>query len=235
MKHLWILVVGFGMALAARAEEKSAKQIYLSVRELSFRGELSELVDSEKGWKTGDPEFDAILRSLFDFPDPAMDLTEGSSGRAFDTLEAFANALAAPPKSSPGDSRKGRLIRQTGALTDRQMQVALRRLNQSKGVELLNLPSVMVRSGQAGITQTEARRFGIVATLDDDKGAIALDLFLPETGKAFENAGAANLQPTLRTRIPDRYYVVVAEKNPDGANRLIFIQAQSMDPAGTPN
>mgnify|MGYP003378557998 CR=1 FL=1 len=63
------------MALAVRAEEKSAKQIYLSVCELSFRGELSELVDSEKGWKTGDPEFDAILRSLFDFPDPAMDLS----------------------------------------------------------------------------------------------------------------------------------------------------------------
>jgi len=235
MKHLWILVVGLGMAMAVRAEEKSAKQIYLTVRELSFRGELSDLVDSETGWKTGVPEFDAILRSLLDFPDPVMDPADSSSGRAFETFEAFANALAAPLEPSPEDARKGRRIRQTGTLTDSQMQVALRRLNQSKGVDLLTMPSVMVRSGQAAITQSEARRFGIVGTLEEEGGAIALDLFIPEKGKAFETAGAANPRPTIRTRIPDKDYLVVAEKNPDGANRLIFIQAQSMDPAGTSN
>lgn len=235
MKHPWILVVVLGMAMAVGAGEKSSKQIYLTVRELSFRGEFSDLVDSETGWKTGDPQFDAILRSFFDFPDPVIDQTDGSSGRAFDTFEAFANALAASPKSLLGNAPKGRQIRQTGIITDPQIQVVLRRLNQSKGVDLLTLPSVMVRSGQAAITQSEARRFGIVATLDAEGGVIALDLFIPEKGKAFETAGAASLRPTIRTRIPDKDYAVVAEKNSDGENRLIFIQAQSMDPAGTSN
>ena len=39
---------------------------------------------------------------------------------------------------------------------------------------------------------------------------------------------------TVSTSIKDGQIVVIAEKNPDGKNRLLFVQAQLMDPEGIP-
>ncbi len=208
---------------------KVEKQIYVSVREAGFQGELSEWMKKHSGWTPGDPEIEAKLLGLFEFPDG----DQAGQGYSFGSYESFKEELARPPKSME-EGRAKRRVRMAGALTDSEFQMLVRWLSQMKEIEFHSLPSVMARSRQPVITQAEQRRYGVVPVLGADEFTLDLDLFLPEHGKALWDGNSPVLKPTVSATVWDGITVVVAEKNPDGRNRLVFVTAQLMDPAGMP-
>lgn len=209
-------------------------QIYLSVRELRFQGELSEFLKDAKGWRPseGASELDQLIAGLFEFPALSSHHHGDSRSFVFDSYDSFREELARPPKSST-EIASERKIRRTGTLSERQFQELIRRLSQMKGIDFLSLPSVMARSQQPAFLTSGVCRIGIIPVLGEEE-IINLDLFIPERGKALFEPGETSLNPTIRTRVRDSEFVVVAEKNSEGENRLIFIQGQLMDPAGMP-
>jgi hypothetical protein len=83
----------------------------------------------------------------------------------------------------------------------------------------------MTFSGQPALSRLGHRRCGATAVLSADNSQVELDLYLPETGEALLEKDAI-LRPTIRTTIPTGHTAVVAVKRPDGANRLVLVQAQ---------
>lgn len=205
------------------------KQIYVSVREARFRGELADLLKSANSESL--PGGAGLAEDIGRF----FDLSKAEEGppSTFDSRESFRAELARPPKPIE-ELREEKRIRMTGVTTDPQFQVMVRLLAQVRGVDLESLPSVMVRSGQPGMTRKEGLRYGFVAVLGADGFTIDLELFLPEEGKAFYDPETTEFEPTASVTIWDGQTVVVAEKNPDGRNRLVFVTARLMDPAGIP-
>jgi len=205
-------------------------QIYVTIHELKFRGDLSALLKpDEANAESGSSEVDGKIAALFRFPNPPHP-KEAGHRLYFDSYDSFRAELTRPPKPMEEERR----IRKTGTLTDEEFQVTIERLAQFHESELQSLPSVMARSGQPVITLVEDRRYGIVPVLAPGETGIDLDLFLPEHGKALFQEGETTLKPTIRTRVEDQSHVVVAEKTANGEHRLIFVRAQLMDPAGQP-
>ncbi len=207
---------------------KVQRQIYVTIREASFQGELSE-------WVRGDDGFPFIapgtgMTGLFGF---IPVLREVPLSRALDSYDSFREELARPPKSMEELGTK-RDIGQTATLTDPQFQVLIRRLSRAEGIDILPLPSVMVRSGQPALVEAPMKRYGVIPVLGEDETTIKLDLFLPEHGKALFATGETALCPTTRTSVEDGGTVVIAERNASGENRLVFVTAQLLDSAGMP-
>lgn len=205
-------------------------EIYLTVRELTYSGDMNAMLEELAG--KSDDLFSKTIRSLFQFPDHAESATKFRQTSTFDSYASFHEELSHPLKS-PEVLRRERRIRVSGSLTDPQFQVFIRSLSHVRGIDLLSLPSVMARSGTPVITRSEKRRFGIIPVLSSEKGRIELDLFIPTESEPLYESGEA-LRPTVSTLTEDGRTVVLAEKNPDGQNRLIFVQAQLMDPNGLP-
>lgn len=205
------LVEAYIESIVAKVE----KQIYVSVREVRVRGELLEL---SKLGNFGGP---------FDSPERPTDELE--KARYFDSYKSFQEELARPPE----EERDARRVRLAGAFTDPQFQVMIRHLEKTPEVEVDSLTSVMLRSGQPGMTRKDGKRYGFIAVLGADETTVDLDIFLPEAGKALFDEGA-KLEPTVRATLPDNGTVVVEEKNVNGESRLVFVRAQLMDPAGMP-
>ncbi|HRQ89170.1 MAG TPA: LysM peptidoglycan-binding domain-containing protein [Bacteroidia bacterium] len=187
-------------------------QIFFTVREASFRGELPE-----------------DLKGYFDFPELPVGREKGEWARAFDSYESFREELARPPKPML-EARAERRMWVAGKLDDPQFKRFIQSLEKIEGVEILTSPSVAVRSGRWAITQTEQRRYGIQPVLGANESTIDLQLLLPEHGKTPVGEEIQSLTMTVN----DGETVVVAEKNADGVNRLVFVTAQVVDPAGMP-
>ncbi len=212
------------------------KQIYVTIHEARFHGELSDHLKQEPDAESSAPKpgklpigvvTDLVVSKLFEFSD------SGREPSYIDSYESLRDELARPPMSAD-NLRQLRQIQSTDVLTDPQFQVAIRRLRELDGLDLQTLPATMVRSGQPGLTAVERRRYGFVVVLDgEEERKIDLDLFLPEHGKALFEPGSA-LRPTVKVSVLDGSCAVVAERKADGENRLVFIRTQIMDPAGMP-
>jgi hypothetical protein len=220
--------------------DKVEKQIYVTVKEARFRGELVDLLKSHSSGPTaGNAEIDTLIAKesdeeigrFFHLTDAALDLPNKVS--VFDSRESFQRELSRPP-TTVEEPKAPRRIGMTGALTDSQYQIVIRRLAQIRGIDLESLPSVMIRSAQPGMSRQEDRRCGFIAVLGADEFTIDLELFLPEAGKAFYDAATSNFEPTASVTIWDGQTVVLAEKTANGENRLVFITAALVDPAGMP-
>ncbi|MEM6279905.1 MAG: LysM peptidoglycan-binding domain-containing protein [Verrucomicrobiota bacterium] len=189
------------------------KQIYLTFREVS----VSEGV-------SGDLGFDWLLEPSSEKPRP-------ESGRVIDSLEEFKEELSRPPGTKSikeiGDIGIG------GVFTDPQFQVLIRALNQEEGVELMQAPSVMARSGQPVLSEVGDRRYGVIPVIGADSYTIDLEVFLPEHGEALLKKGEP-LETPIQITIWDGQTVAIARKDREGQQRVIFVKAQLMDPAGVP-
>ncbi len=190
--------------------------VHVSVREASFQGALPE-----------------ELKSYFEFRELPAGRKEGEWAGVFDSHESLREELTRPPRAM-AEVRSDRMIQVASVLTDPQLQVFIRRLEAMKGVEILSSPSVVARSGQAAMILKEQRRYGVVPVLGAVESTIDLALFLPEHGKALFGEGLPSMEPTSQAVIHDGATVVVAERNADGQNRLVFVTARLMDPAGMP-
>ncbi len=205
------------------------RQIYVTVREVTYIGDLTALPATITVTTPGTPpEIMDINLDLLRFPDSKRE----SQGRGYDDFDSFRSELTRPPRWV-AEILQGRRIEQTAVLTDPQFQVMIRHLAQIREVDLASFPSVMVRSGQPGLSQLKASRCGFVAAIQPGNTTIALDLFIPPIGEAIV-AADTSFSATVSTSIKDGQIVVIAEKNPDGKNRLLFVQAQLMDPEGIP-
>jgi len=209
------------------------KQLYLTVRELRFRGDLKDHFDAA----SRDTDFriyvDEILPNLWPVSDEAPVLSEGKIARVVDSYDSFREELSRPPRS-PEELLESRRLGRATTLSDPQFQVLIRFLSQIGGVELDSFPSVMVLPGQPAFVQVEDFRLGAIPVLGEAESLIDLDLFIPERGKALYDPGTSTLRPSASVTLADGNTVAIAEKNASGENRVLFVTAQLMDPAGMP-
>ncbi|HRQ90485.1 MAG TPA: LysM domain-containing protein, partial [Bacteroidia bacterium] len=209
------------------------KQIALTVREVSFQGGLSQALQNDPAVPPFD-RTDSEASELFHFPEPSDGKGDGSwASKYFRSYDSFREELARPPKS-PEERLAERRIRKTASLTDPQFQIVIRRLGKLKSTALFSPAAVVARSGMPVLVGASMKRYGIVPVLGEDESSVKLDLFLPEHGKALFAAGETTLRPTVRTSVKDGGTVVIAERNANGENRLVFVTAQLLDPAGMP-
>ncbi len=205
------------------------RNVYLTFREVSFTGELAELLDAAHAKSNPSPhDPETPVARPFDFPEnPATPIPmtkEISEGVAFTSTTAFRDELAGSPEAEER-IHDNRQVRLSAVLPDAEIQKVIRRLAQKRGIDLISLPSVMTFSGQPALSRLGHRRCGATAALSADNSQVELDLYRPETGEALLEKDAI-LRPTIRTTIPTGHTAVVAVKRPDGANRLVLVQAQ---------
>jgi hypothetical protein len=217
--------------------QKVELQVFISVREVRFQGEWEEVLKrseaTAKLQSFDDPsDPDGAFSRFFQFPESADSKTKRSWSGSFGDYESFREELARP-LHKPDEGQEIRRIRLCATLTDPQFQVMIRSLGQNDSFQLRSFPSLMLRSGHPGLTRVEQTRIGFVPVLGADEKSIVFDLFIPADGEVLFAPGEA-LKATLATTLRDNEHVVLAEKNPDGNRRLIFIQAQLQDPAGMP-
>lgn len=211
-------------------------QIYLIVREVSFSGDFETPVKPTVAVNGAqieikEPFADSPL-DLFHFPEREDFGKNGVWTHQFADFETFRDELAQPPRT-PEERSKERRIRKSATLTDPQFQLLIRAISQDGRLKFRSFPSLMLRSGDPGIIQAEKSRIGMIPVLGANETSIDLDLFIPRNGEAlFEPS--QTLKATITTTLNDGETVVVAEKNPDGNHRLIFVYSQLMDPAGMP-
>ncbi len=199
--------------------QKVEKQIYLVIREVQ--------VDSDFELKVEGPE--GIILQL-----PPLTMTKNPARTfAFDSYDAFRREFSKPPVK-PGGRKKSRGRSVVGALTDPQFQTLLGELKQRKDVKLLNTPSVMCRSGQVCMSQTDDRRYGVSTVLGADENTVDLKVFLPAHGEALFDRWDSNVATPYAMTIGDGHTAVFAERRRKGGNRFVFVTAQIMDPAGMP-
>ncbi|MEM6916389.1 MAG: LysM peptidoglycan-binding domain-containing protein [Verrucomicrobiota bacterium] len=188
------------------------KQIYLTLREVTFSGEVWE-----------DLELDYLFRLSPPRPFPG-------DARVLDSREAFKEELSGPPSKLKWAKSAG--IKNIDILTDPQFQLLIRALREREGVELLEAPSVMTLSGRPVISQQEDRRYGVIPVLGSDEYSIELEIFLPEHGEALFETGDP-LKTPIHEHIYDGQTVGISREDKGGVLRIVFVKAQVMDPAGT--
>ena len=199
--------------------QKVEKQIYLVIREVQ--------VDSDFELKVEGPE--GIILQL-----PPLTMTKNPARTfTFDSYDAFRREFSKPPVK-PGGRKKSRGRSVVGALTDPQFQTLLGELKQRNDVKLLNTPSVMCRSGQVCMSQTDDRRYGVSTVLGADENTVDLKVFLPAHGEALFDRWDSNVATPYAMTIGDGHTAVFAERRRKGGNRFVFVTAQIMDPAGMP-
>ncbi|MEM9015570.1 MAG: LysM peptidoglycan-binding domain-containing protein [Verrucomicrobiota bacterium] len=193
------------------------KQIYITVREIGLNEKaLESVLKSELDW-------------LVSRPEGMSTPPQGRSGVW--SYRSFLEELSRPPKILEEETKFSKGV--AGVFTDPQFQVAIRAINQVQGVDLLSLPSVMVRSGQPGLIQVGEKRIGVIATLGADEFTVDLAIFLPEDGKALFQPGE-DLKTPLKVTIWDGQTVVCSTWRGETLSRLVFVKAALMDPAGKP-
>ncbi len=189
----------------------AALQLYLTVREIVFEGEL-------RGLKPGGP-----LENMF-----KPEEERAAAGKNFDSFREFQGELSRPP----GDFKENATIK--GVLTDPQFQLLIRSLSQENSVDLISFSSVMCRSNQPALLQNKKSRCGIIPLVGADRLSIELSMFLPPIGEGISRKG--KLHPDFHITIWDGQTVMVerAQKKGDKERRILFVTARLMDPAGIP-
>ncbi|MEC5128642.1 secretin and TonB N-terminal domain-containing protein [Verrucomicrobiales bacterium BCK34] len=199
--------------------QKVEKQIYLVIREVQ--------VDSDFEHKVEGPE--GIVLQL-----PPLIMTKNPARAfAFDSYDSFRREFSKPPVK-PGSRKKSRGRSVVGALTDPQFQILLSELKQRNDIKLLNTPSVMCRSGQVCMSQTDDRRYGVNTVLGANENTVDLKVFLPAHGEALFDRWDSKVATPYALTIGDGHTAVFAERRGKGGNRFVFVTAQIMDPAGMP-
>lgn len=195
------------------------KQIYVTIYEIQ--------VDPDFKFGKKEEPFEGLLT----LP-PLPEAQEAKRAIVFDSHESFRREFSKPP-AKPDEKREriGRKI--DGILSDPQFQVLIRQLRQRKDVEILNLPSVMSRSGQICMSQANDRRYGVNTVLGPDDSTIDLQIFLAPPGEALFDEWDRVTTP-YKVTIGDGQTVILAERREKGTGRFVFVKAQIMDPAGMP-
>lgn len=123
--------------LVTAVTQRETRQVYVTIKEVT----LSEKIADTSGfdWILG-PSQNPVR------PVPVANAT-------VDSRESFFDKLRKPPEEARGEivQPDPDLMGIAGVFTDPQFQVVIRALNQQKGVDLLSAPSVVCRSGQAGL------------------------------------------------------------------------------------
>lgn len=190
------------------------KQIYVMFREVTF--------DKDSLTDTFGPE-------LFMIPENKA-LPDGSVVKSVESKEKLLEELRRPPRI-PGERKGQKAI--TGVFTDPQFQVMIREIERNKSLDLVKLPSIMCRSGQAGLCQVDEKRYGVIPVLGADEFTVDLQLFLPRHGDPLSDQEAQGSGLPSIT-IWDGQTVAVTEVDREGSGRIVFVRAQIMDPAGMP-
>jgi hypothetical protein len=183
------------------------KQIYLNVREIRCPGEIDEFVGIATAIsKEKFPEVPPLFQNMLPVPErPKLPKAE----RGFSTFHV------------------------SGSLTDLEFQKVIRVLSQIRGIDLTSFPSVMARSEQFVITQNGIQRFGMNPTSGPGESSIKLDFFIPRGNDLLSDDGQG-MRSTVSLKFNDGETVGVVERNSEGHDRIIFVQAQLMDVAGHP-
>ena len=130
------------------------------------------------------------------------------------------------------------MIALAGVFTDPQFQLIIRALSQIKGVDILVMPSMTVKSGQ--VASMKAGDVGCEVTPVMGADGYALDLLIKYNGNSVKNAGA-NESPDVSTIVTiwDGQTVALGGRiSKDGEkparHRLIFVTANLIEPSGEP-
>ncbi len=149
----------------------------------------------------------------------------GDAGLGGDPLEEL---IGNPTRTATRSRRAPGVLSVGGAFTDPEFQVVMRALSQQKGVDILSVPSTVVRSGQLAQIKS-VREFiypteydppelpsgGFVAGADDDAGDADVDLPLvsettpatPSTPTNFETREVGNILDVEPIIGPDKFTV----------------------------
>ncbi len=202
------------------------KQIYVTFREYNFAG------DPFTGEKNPIPGFG--LTGLLSPQAACAPIKEGQRSLSFNSNKDFFEELSRPPRPPEKETEQKPAGGISGVFTDPQYQVIARSLNQNEKVEKLDLPSIMVRSGKAGMVQVDKNRYGVIAVVGADGFTIDLQLYIPKAGKALFEKNEEPDTP-LKITIWDGQTISYVESNSEEeSKRLIFVKATIMDPAGQP-
>ena len=199
--------------------KKVEKQIFLMIREVQVGADFELKVEGLEGM-------------VLQLP-PLITKKEAARAFAFDSYDSFRREFSKPP-FKPGGRKKSRGRSVVGALTDPQFQILLRELKQRNDVKLLKTPSVMCRSGQVCMSQTDERRYGVSTVLGADENTVDLKVFLPAHGEALFDGWDSRVTTPYALTIGDGHTAVFAERRGKRGNRFVFVTAQIMDPAGRP-
>ncbi len=214
--------------------QKVEKQIYVTISEVQFQnGSVAENWAEDVTIAGTSLSADQIqeFKKITTLP-PLPKPRKNKRATIFDSPDAFRKEFSRPPTDLEApEERIGRKI--NGTLTDPQFQLLIRALNQSMAVDLEAAPSVMVRSGQLAMVQSDDRRYGVQAVLGADEHNVDLKVFLPQHGQALFDETDVVTTPYALT-IREGATLVIAERRENGAPRFVFVKAQIMDPAGMP-
>lgn len=172
-----------------------------------------------------------------------------SADEKANTFEAIFNVLNLAKATAPQKDSKGIPILPeqvagqfqngdfalSGILTDPQFQVVIRALSQKKGVDLLVLPSVAVKSGQLATLSAATQTLNVEPVIGPDGYTIDLSINYEDTANE-----AANPQRKVTTAVTtwDGQTLVLGgtSTKKDGAHkphsRLVFVTSKIIDPSG---
>lgn len=191
-----------------------------------------------------------ISAKVVDVPDRDLDALEKSVGQM---LEATATKSSASPTTQESRFRlhgelvgpdgkplkeQPAMIALAGVFTDPQFQLIIRALSQMKGVDILVMPSMTVKSGQ--VASMKAGDVGCEVTPVIGADGYALDLLFKYNGNPVKNAGANDwLDVSTIVTIWDGQTVALGGRiSKDGEkparHRLIFVTANLIEPSGEP-
>ena len=177
-----------------------------------------------------------------------VDLPVDETAPAFDSIFNVLNiGKAASPvkdtKESPilpeqvGGQYPNGVFALQGILTDPQFQVVIRAISQKKGVDLLSMPSAMVKSGQLAKLTSGTQTCSVKPTIGPDGYTLDLSLSYEDTNN---DAAESSRKITTAVTILDGQTLVLggtfARKGEDQTkhSRLIFVTGAMIDPSGVP-
>ena len=191
------------------------KQIYVTIKEV--------VVDAKS---VKEEDFGVLSK-----PKQVPGRLGGTGVLSFRNYGALLEELSrAPQESRPTDGIARGIA---GVFTGPQFQLMIRELAKRKEFEMLDAPSIMLRSNQPGMSQLEKRRYAIIPTIGADEFTIDLKIYIAPVGKPLFRPGD-DLTTPYQLTIWDGQAVALAERDSKGEHRVIFVKAQLMDPAGMP-
>ncbi|MEM6279315.1 MAG: LysM domain-containing protein [Verrucomicrobiota bacterium] len=213
-----MLSLAFGILTHLSFAEADEYQVYLTMRELE--GDWQSLVPPE--------ELTPVQRFA---ESSARNIVAGS--RSMTRLELM-RELESPPLHEKHKALASLHYPQgVAVLTDPQFQVLIRaaKTELKEEIDLLSAPSVMTRSGEAGLVSVGALRWAVIPTLRGEDRLIDLEIFLPADGAPLFFDGGKGM-PSVRITVTDGHTVMCWRQGYEG-KRLTFIKAQIMNSAGS--